>query len=1028
MLVEKPRQVLITTDKPLYQPGQVVHIRALAMKQPQVVPVADEKVLVEIEGPQGNKLLKEETRTDKHGIVFQQFHLAKLLNLGTYTVRVTLGSATRVKTFVVDRYTLPKFRVSIAMDRPFFHPDKPITGKVNAAYFFGKKVENGSVRLLVSANGQKVSEILGKTDTSGAYAFVIKKAYQGKLQLEAEVTDGAGATQKAASSVMVTRTDRIIQVVLEDKIVVGKEATVLILLTDPVGRPLADTVTLRGGIEKTIEIPATGVAAIKANLTSCNLSAYSGSERVDLSFGCNDASELLSIAADKAIYREGESAKLTVTGPDKLEQVKLDIVRRNIVVQTLSVALKNGVGTIVLPLDQRHRRSLQLRASASHDGKHLRARRLLYIAGNDQLNVEVKADKSSYRPGAKAQVTLEIKDQDGKPAAAAIGVQVVDEALFALSEVKPGIERNFFLLESETVKGEGLRFIDPSLLLNKTISDADQIKARMLFAASGNQATFPIDYLSENKSLLSRARSLSGAGFRRLAQRMQRDANNEFSNQSWIFGADVSASSIRTWAWSWTGGLADDFGQLLKIEVNGRTIIVRSAGMDEKWGTLDDLMEYAYIRDDSRLAIPGQSHADGGAYYADAMTSADSASMPSSDAGAPPPPSTQSPQTVRQYFPETLYVNPALITDGSGKATIDLDLADSITSWRLTAIAHSQAGQLGSNVGKITVFQEFFLDVLLPEHLLQNDEVTVPVAVYNYLGTAQTVTVSAESGSWFSLLDAAQKKVTIPARSVASVKFRIKVKSVGHFGFTASGKTASEADAVKRMVNVRPDGERKEVVFSGSLKAGSVAHTVTIPQTAIAGAHQLFVKVYPGVLAEVVEGLDSMLRQPHGCFEQTSSSTYPNVMVLQYLEEAKLVTPALKKRAQEYIAKGYQKLVNYEVKGGGFSLWGEAPASLTLTSFGLMEFYDMSKVHFVDPQASLAHPNLADRPTARFGSLPRAEHVARRWYRFIDCRKPGARQRVLDLGASPKRLQGTGDDKSAELPPRRICLAQGKLQ
>jgi hypothetical protein len=89
---------------------------------------------------------------------------------------------------------------------------------------------------------------------------------------------------------------------------------------------------------------------------------------------------------------------------------------------------------------------------------------------------------------------------------------------------------------------------------------------------------------------------------------------------------------------------------------------------------------------------------------------------------------------------------------------------------------------------------------------------------------------------------------------------------------------------------------------------------------------------------------------PGGCFEQTSSSTYPNVLVMDYLKASKKITPEIQAKAEGYISLGYQRLVTFEVKGGGFSWFGEAPANKILTAYGLMEFSDMSRVHEVDPR------------------------------------------------------------------------------
>ena len=61
---------------------------------------------------------------------------------------------------------------------------------------------------------------------------------------------------------------------------------------------------------------------------------------------------------------------------------------------------------------------------------------------------------------------------------------------------------------------------------------------------------------------------------------------------------------------------------------------------------------------------------------------------PPKDAQASGPPAR-----VREWFPETLLWRPELITDDNGQASLTIDLADSITTWRLSASAISAEGQ-----------------------------------------------------------------------------------------------------------------------------------------------------------------------------------------------------------------------------------------------------------------------------------------------------------------------------------------------
>src|SRR5207244_9541502 len=87
-----------------------------------------------------------------------------------------------------------------------------------------------------------------------------------------------------------------------------------------------------------------------------------------------------------------------------------------------------------------------------------------------------------------------------------------------------------------------------------------------------------------------------------------------------------------------------------------------------------------------------------------------------------------------------------LLTDKDGAAKIDLTTADSITTWRISALANSREGGLGSVTAPLRVFQDFFVDLDLPVSLTQGDEVQLPVTVYNYLPPAQRVRLRLQLG------------------------------------------------------------------------------------------------------------------------------------------------------------------------------------------------------------------------------------------------------------------------------------------
>ena len=181
---------------------------------------------------------------------------------------------------------------------------------------------------------------------------------------------------------------------------------------------------------------------------------------------------------------------------------------------------------------------------------------------------------------------------------------------------------------------------------------------------------------------------------------------------------------------------------------------------------------------------------------------------------------------VRSYFPEALYINPEIITDAQGNADISIPVADSITTWRMAMLASTAGGALGSATASLKVFQDFFVDLDLPVTLTQGDQVSLPIAVYNYSGKAGQVSLKLQREDWFSLdHDTPEKSVAAESGRVAASQFTLNAKRIGKFKLTLSAHMEGSAyrdDIVVREIEVIPNGREQDLVFNGRLE-GSAA-------------------------------------------------------------------------------------------------------------------------------------------------------------------------------------------------------------
>jgi hypothetical protein len=307
---------------------------------------------------------------------------------------------------------------------------------------------------------------------------------------------------------------------------------------------------------------------------------------------------------------------------------------------------------------------------------------------------------------------------------------------------------------------------------------------------------------------------------------------------------------------------------------------------------------------------------------------------------------------LREYFPETLLWQPQIETDKHGRAHLKFKLADNITTWKMSVVGSTIDGEIGIAEKEFRAFQPFFAEHDPPKVLTEGDEISLPVVLRNYLDKAQTVNAEIKPESWFELLGAARKQAEVKAGDAGQVVFDFRaIASVkeGKHRVTAFGSDAS--DAIEKPVSVHPDGEEVAQTASGIFgESGSL--DIVVPMDAIKGSVRAELKIYPNLMAHALEGIEGILQRPYGCAEQTISSTYPNVMILRYLEpqSEKLSAPMRKiaEKARRYTQAGYERLLGYRAENGGFGYWGHGEADLALTAYALRFLNDASDFIGID--------------------------------------------------------------------------------
>lgn len=1128
--VTRSFRTMLSTDKPKYQPGQVIHMRALSLDTDTLQPATGRSVAFSVRDAKGNKVFGKAASTSDFGIAAADFKLASQVNEGSYTIAVTIGDTTSERNVSVERYVLPKFKVGLAADRGYYAPRDIVNVTLDSNYTFGKPVPGAKVTIRADEFIEKFRTfrtIQGTTDADGRFSsqLALKEAFVGQplnqgdafVRLVAEVTDATGETQQQTLKVIVTESPIRIEVFPESgELVQNVENRIYVVTTRPDGSPLSAVVETGRGTK--IETNELGIGKLKLTPTRTDMKLtltardpITGAEsRVVRQLRVDERLNGLLLRTDRAVYRQGETANLTVLSASRARRVFVDAVRNGRTVTSASIELSDRTGTHAFDLPTDLAGSIQLQAYAIlEDGEIVRDTKLIQVHRADQLQIEATLDAETYKPAEKAMINFLVTSKNGDPVAAALSLAAVDEAVFALNDARPGLEEMYFLVQEEILKPRYQFVTQPRsdfvTAQSEPPSDSfEEANVIRFSAAEGTSEAAPDAAtgiaLAERQEQLLASRiedwqfrmGLLGAvpfwcfmlvamvllvyGVSRLrfksaatvdevnVKQFRRSMRVYFwtllaviaglpllvftlakmhSDRSAVVWAGLifSLCGIGRIAWLTRGvrrlphtqlhipafrkivcvipvmlvlAVLTFLGYFEAYEMDASAVdidilpsrlfmimamILAGAGVvgflrktlteqrslprnfasfaitqamlfapvlvlaslteghevdaptlqmaDERWGTRVERDFFFLGEAEFADGMWAKGAMDG--YFENQMSLVIATEPSETPQVMTKPADSPAPPRVRRYFPETLLWQPQLLTDESGNAQLELSLADSITTWQLSGSAVSRSGQLGSFEQGIRVFQDFFIDIDFPAELTQNDEVTVPIAVFNYLDEAQTIKLQASQEDWFEFVDdRADKSIAALPGSAMKTSYRIRVLKPGRHALTVTAIGSKLSDAVERTVRVIPDGNRVEQVVNSKLNH-AVRETITIPADAVDGGSDLFVKVYPGAFSQVVEGMNSIFRMPNGCFEQTSSTTYPNVLVLNYLHETGQPKPEVEMKALEFINAGYQRLLSYEVDGGGFEWFGSPPAHNILTAYGLMEFVDMAKVFEIDP-------------------------------------------------------------------------------
>ncbi|HKO54175.1 MAG TPA: MG2 domain-containing protein [Polyangiaceae bacterium] len=294
----------------------------------------------------------------------------------------------------------------------------------------------------------------------------------------------------------------------------------------------------------------------------------------------------------------------------------------------------------------------------------------------------------------------------------------------------------------------------------------------------------------------------------------------------------------------------------------------------------------------------------------------------------------------RRDFRQTAYFNPSVLTDATGKARVRFKLPESLTTYRVMAVAVSDGDHYGFSAASVTTSKRLMARPALPRFLRAGDSLEAGVVISAKNFEPGQVTVQARA-TGISLLGEASRTLTLSRDQSLEVRFPFRAETAGKASFRFDISAGAEKDAL--LVERRIDSPATlEAVALYGKSQDSVAESLGDLATIRPDVGQLDVSVASTALVGLGAGVDQLVQYPYGCTEQLASRLIPLVPLRDLAKDFKIPLPL---DLDKVVPRTVAEIVSRQRGDGGFGLWPNSTQSYPWVGAYALFVLSQAKLH-----------------------------------------------------------------------------------
>lgn len=281
----------------------------------------------------------------------------------------------------------------------------------------------------------------------------------------------------------------------------------------------------------------------------------------------------------------------------------------------------------------------------------------------------------------------------------------------------------------------------------------------------------------------------------------------------------------------------------------------------------------------------------------------------------------QDPIRLRTNFSPLAAFLPSVVTDNQGRATVDIELPDNLTRYRILVYAAAGDNLFGKGESLLTARLPLMVRPSPPRFLNYGDAFELPIVIQNQEDEPLAVDVAVRSPH-LSFPKGAGRHLVVPAGDRRELRIPATPTQTGHAILDVAACAGAESDAAQSKLPIYEPATTEATATYGEVADDPIQIPVSVPGGVLPNFGKLELTTSSTQLQALTDAVLYLAEYPFNCSEQVAS----RIMGLAALKEVLTQFQGVSKlpsnlQLTEFLLADLRLLSARQHSSGGFSFW-----------------------------------------------------------------------------------------------------------